>query len=175
MKFYCDTEKLTAALSSVSRAVETSAVTPQLEGVLLKARGGLLNLKGNNMELSIETSIPANVAEEGDIVINSKMFNNIVRKLPRDVMEMVANDRSGVAINCLNSDYSVVGLPADEYPELPPLSEGTELKISSAVLKDMINKTIFAVTPTPIWRGRCWRVLFLKWRTASSQWCLWTW
>lgn len=149
MKFYCDTDKLSAALGLVSKAVESNAVTPHLEGILFKAKGGLLCLKGNNMEICIETSIPANVAEEGDIVINSKMINDIVRKLPKDVMELVANDRSGVSINCLNSDYSVVGLPADEYPELPPLETDTELKISSPVLKEMINKTIFAVSTNP--------------------------
>ena len=149
MKFYCDTDKLNSALGLVSKAVETNAVSPHMEGVLLKAKGGLLQLKGNNMEICIETSIPANVAEEGDIIINCKMLGDIVRKLPRDVMELMVGEKNNVSINCLNSDYMVVGLPADEYPELPALEAAGEIKIPSPVLKDMINKTLFAVSTDP--------------------------
>ncbi len=149
MKIYCDTDKLSAALSLVSKAVESNAVSPHLEGVLFKARGGCLYLKGNNMEVCIETSIPANIADEGDIVINCKIINDIVRRLPKDVVEIIANDRSGVSVSCLNSDYNVVGLPAGEYPELPPLTAQSEIKIPAPVLKDMINKTIFAVSTNP--------------------------
>ncbi len=149
MKIYCDTDKLSSALSLVSKAVESNAVSPHLEGVLFKAKGGCLYLKGNNMEICIETSIPSDISDEGEIVINCKMITDIVRKLPKDVVEIVANDRSGVSINCLNSDYKVVGLPADEYPELPPLETRTEIKISAPVLKDMINKTLFAVSTNP--------------------------
>ena len=149
MKFYCDTDKLGAALSLVSKAVENNAVTPHLEGVLLRARGGLLHLKGNNMEICIETSIPANISEEGDIVVTARMLGDIVKRLPKDVMEFTASDKNTVSINCLNSDYMVVGLPAAEYPELPELEPKAEVKLASSVLKDMINKTIFAVSTNP--------------------------
>lgn len=149
MKFYCDTDKLSTALGLVSKAVEANAVTTQLEGILFKAEGGLLHLKGINSEICIETSIPANVAEEGSIVINSKVINDITRKLPKDVMEIRVNEGKVVSINCLNSDYSVAGLPSDEFPEQSTLETNTEMKISSPVLKDMINKTIFAVSTNP--------------------------
>lgn len=149
MKFYCDTDKLGSALGLVSKAVESNAVSPHLEGVLLRAEGGLLRLKGNNMEICIETSIPANVAEEGETVVNCRMLSEIVRKLPKDVMELVAGERSNISITCLNSDYTVAGLSAAEYPELPEIEKKAEIRLSSPVLKDMINKTIFAVSTNP--------------------------
>ena len=149
MKFYCDTDKLSSALGLVSKAVEANAVSPHLEGVLLRAKGGLLHLKGNNMEICIETSIPANVAEEGEIVVNCRMMNDVVRKLPKDVMELVAGEKNNVSITCLNSDYTVVGLSSNEYPELPEIAALSDLKLPSPVLKDMINKTIFAVSTNP--------------------------
>ncbi len=149
MKFYCDTDKLNSALNLVSKSVESNAVSPHLEGVLMKASGGILYLRGNNMEIGIDTSIPANVAEEGSIVINCKMLCDIVRKLPKDVVEFVLNEKNTVSINCINSDYMVVGLPAAEYPDIPDINSIAEIKISSPVLKDMINKTIFAVSTNP--------------------------
>lgn len=149
MKFYCDTEKLNSALGLVSRAVEANAVSPHLEGVLLEASGGTLTLKGNNMEIAIETAIPSNVAEDGAIVVNCKTLVDIVKRLPKDVVELVVNDKNNVSINCLNSDYMVVGLPADEYPAVPSVEPECEIEISSPVLKDMINKTIFAVSTNP--------------------------
>lgn len=149
MKFYCDTEKLNSALNLVSRAVESSAVSPHLEGVLLEAAGGSLTLKGNNMEIAIETAIPSNVADDGAIVVNCKMLLDIVKRLPKDVVEIYVNDKNNVSINCLNSDYMVVGLPAEEYPDIPSVEPECEIKIASPVLKDMINKTIFAVSTNP--------------------------
>lgn len=149
MKFYCDTEKLSSALGLVSRAVEASAVSPHLEGVLLEAKGGSLTLKGNNMEIAIETAIPSNVAEEGGIVVNCKMLVDIVKRLPKDVIEFAVNEKNNVAISCLNADYMVVGLPAGEYPDIPSVEAECEIKIEAPVLKDMINKTIFAVSNNP--------------------------
>lgn len=149
MKFYCDTEKLNNALNIVSKAVETNSVSPHMQGILFSASGGALTLKGNNTETGIETVIPANVSEEGKTVINCKMICDIVKRLPKDVVEIVLGDKNNVSINCINSDYNVVGLNADEYPDIPKISSDKIIKISSAVLKGMINKTIFAVSTNP--------------------------
>lgn len=149
MKFYCDTDKLNSALSLVSKAVEANAVSPHLEGILFHAKGGTLQLKGNNMEICIETAIPCNIVEEGKIIINCKMICDIVRKLPKDVVEFVMNEKNIVSISCLNSEYMVVGLPGEEYPDLPEITPIAKMKLSSPVLKDMINKTIFSINTNP--------------------------
>ncbi|MGN1097370.1 MAG: DNA polymerase III subunit beta, partial [Clostridia bacterium] len=93
--------------------------------------------------------IPSNVVEEGDIIINCKMLCDIARKLPKDVVEFVLNEKNNVSINCLNSDYTVVGLPANEYPDIPEIKSNHTVEISAPVLKSMINKTIFAVSTNP--------------------------
>ena len=149
MKFYCDTDKLNSALTLVSKAVETNAVAPHLEGVLLSAKGGTLTLKGNNMETGIETAIPSNVADEGSVVINCRMLSDIIKRLPNDVAEFSVNEKNNISISCLNSDYVVAGLPAEEYPDIPEIEKECEIKINSGVLRDMINKTIFAVSTNP--------------------------
>jgi len=146
MKFYCDTKKLSEAIAIVSKAVSVKAPFPHLEGILLCAEGGTLSLTANNLEISIKTSISANISEEGSIVLNSKMFSDIVRKLPPDVCEIKTTDKLNVSINCLNSDYKIVGLNADEFPQPPVIENEESFSITGEELKDVIGKTLFAVS-----------------------------
>ncbi len=145
MKFYCNTEELMAAINIVSKAVSSKSSIPYLEGVLLEAECERLYLTGNDLEICIKTSIPCNTAEEGKIVLNCKMLSEIVRKLPRDVAE-IKTEGPAVIISCLNSDYRIVGLNADEYPSIPDIEIMNSIRISSAKLKDMIKRTSFAIS-----------------------------
>jgi len=146
MKFFCDTKALSDAINIVSKAVAAKSPIPHLEGILLTAKGGTLTLLGNNLEISIKTSISANISEEGSIVLNSKMFSDIVRKLPQDVCELNTNDKYNVSIVCKNSDYKIVGLNADEFPQPPQIAKKSSINIKSDKLRDIIGKTLFAVS-----------------------------
>jgi len=146
MKFYCDTKKLSEAIGIVSKAVSVKAPFPHLEGILLCAQGGTLSLTANNLEISIKTNISANISEEGSIVLNAKMFSDIVRKLPPDVCEIKTTDKFNVNISCLNSDYKIVGLNADEFPQPPVIENENSFFITGEELKNIIGKTLFAVS-----------------------------
>ncbi len=146
MKFYCNTKKLSEAVSIVSKAVAQKSPIPHLEGILLEAKGGILTLIANNLEISIKTTVSANVETEGKIVLNAKMFSDIVRKLPDDVCEIKVNDRMNVSINCLNSDYKIIGLSADEFPQPPVVASESTINLSCGELRDIIGKTLFAVS-----------------------------
>ena len=146
MKFFCDTKALYDAINVVSKAVAVKSPIPHLEGILLKAEGGIVTLLGNNLEISIKTSISANVSEEGSIVLNSKMFSDIVRKLPQDVCEITTNDKNNVSIVCKNSDYKIVGLNADEFPQPPMVAKKSTIVLNSEKLREIIGKTLFAVS-----------------------------
>lgn len=145
MKIYCNTEELAAAINIVSKAVSSKSSIPYLEGVLLEAECDRLHLTGNDLEICIKTSIPCNIAEEGRIVLNCKMLSDIVRKLPKDVCE-IKTEGPAVVISCLYSDYRIVGLNADDYPSIPDIEITNSIKISSALLKDMISRTSFAIS-----------------------------
>lgn len=146
MKFYCDTKALSESINIVSKAVAVKSPIPHLEGILLTAQGGTLTLLANNLEISIKTSISANISEEGSIVLNSKMLNDIVRKLPQDVCEVTTNDRYNVSIVCKNADYKIVGLNSDEFPQPPQIAKKSSVKIKSSELREIIGRTLFAVS-----------------------------
>ncbi len=146
MKFYCDTKALCDAVNIVSKAVAVKSPIPHLEGILIDARGGVITLLGNNLEISIKTSVSANISEEGSIVLNSKMFSDIIRKLPQDVCEISTNEKNNVSIICKNSDYKIVGLNADEFPQPPQVAKKSSIKIKSEKIREIIGKTLFAVS-----------------------------
>ena len=146
MKFFCDTKAFSEAINIVSKAVAVKSPIPHLEGILLTAKGGLLTLLSNNLEISIKTSISSNVEEEGSIVLNSKMLSDIVRKLPDDVCEVSSNENYNVSIICKNSDYKIVGLNADEFPQPPMIAKKSSITLKSDKLREIIGKTLFAVS-----------------------------
>ncbi len=145
MKFYCNTTDLSAAVNIVSKAVSTKSSVPYLEGVLLEAECDRLYLTGNDLEICIKTSIPCNISEEGKIVLNCKMLSEIIRKLPKDVCEIKTED-SAVIISCINSDYRIIGLAANEYPAIPDIEIKSSIKMPAPLLKDMISRTSFAIS-----------------------------
>lgn len=145
MKIYCNTDELAGAVNIVSKAVSSKSSVPYLEGVLLEAECDRLYLTGNDLEICIKTSIPCNIADEGKIVLNCKMLSEIIRKLPKDVCEIKTEDAQ-VIISCLNSDYRIVGLAANDYPSIPEFEVTSSIKIASPLLKDMISRTSFAIS-----------------------------
>jgi DNA polymerase-3 subunit beta len=103
-------------------------------------------LVGSDTDLSIETKFNAEVSENGKIVVDSRLFGEIIRKLPNDEIEIATLDSSTIEINCQKSSFNLVHMNADDYPNLPIISENTEMvTVSQSILKNMIRGTIFAI------------------------------
>ncbi|MCD8049096.1 MAG: DNA polymerase III subunit beta [Clostridia bacterium] len=145
MKIYCNKDEIERGVNIVSKAVSSKSSVPYLESVLLEAEDERLYLTGNDLEICIKTSVPCNISEEGSIVLNCKMLSDIIRKLPNDVCE-IKTEESAVVISCVNSDYRIVGLDANEYPAVPDIEVRSSIRVPSPVLKDMISRTSFAVS-----------------------------
>ena len=145
MKFVCGTAELSEACLNVQRAVSTKTSIPAVEGILIKAVSGQLILTGYDLELGINTAIKATVEEEGSIIINARILCDIMRKLPGESVRFESDARLLASIVSGNAKYSLIGMSAEEYPELPSVSGGYPIVINQGVLKDMVRQTIFAV------------------------------
>ncbi|MDO7203657.1 hypothetical protein Q5M85_05045 [Paraclostridium bifermentans] len=77
--------------------------------MLLTAKEGTLNLTGYDLEIGIDTHIQAEIVEEGEIVINARLFGDIIRKLPDTFVEIETDSDNNVYINCLNSRFKIKG------------------------------------------------------------------
>ena len=85
MKFKCSQQTLAKALNTVSKAVSTRTTLPILKGILIEAKAdGTLVLTASDLEISIQKKIDAEVYQEGSVVVISKLFGDIIRKLPNE-------------------------------------------------------------------------------------------
>lgn len=146
MKFNCKTSALSQAITNVSLAVPPKSSLPALEGILIKAKDDVINLVGYNLELGITTSVEARVTEPGDVVIPAKLFSEIVRKTDSDEISISCDPRFLVEITGGVSRFTILGMPALEFPELPSLSDAASVAIGQSKIRSMINQTIFAVS-----------------------------
>ena len=134
----------------VQKAVPSKTTLPILEGILFDAKSGKLKLTATDLEMGIETTSNVDVIEPGKIVLSSRMVGEIVRKLPDSDVEIETAEGNLVSIKSEGSKFKIVTLPYDEYPELPVVKKENGITIKQNILKDMIRKTIFAVSTDEI-------------------------
>jgi len=146
MKIICNTELLSEACQNVQRVVSTKTSIPAIEGIYMKALGNELMLTGYDLEVGINTSIEAKVEEAGSIILNARILCDILRKLPSEKVIIEADERQLCVIRCGEVEYKIVGIAAEEYPELPTVTGGYPIIVESNILRDMIKQTIFAVS-----------------------------
>ena len=145
MKFSCEKALLQSAIAVTSRAVAQKSSIPALEGLLLHA-GEELTVSGYNMNTGIRTKVSAAVEAEGEIVLNARLFGDIIRRLPDDTVTFAADERQMVHLSCGDADFDILGLSAADYPELPEVEDEYGFIIQQKVLRAMIEETAFAVS-----------------------------
>lgn len=145
MKITCDRQKLNEAVLNIQRAVSTKSSVPALEGILIRADENAVLLCGYDLELGITTVIDAEVAEKGSIVLSARLLGEIVRRLPADSVTVSSDEKQMTTILSGEAEYSIVGIPAQEYPELPSVGSESSLKVPGGILRSMIRQTLFAV------------------------------
>ena len=157
MNIVCSKVELIEAVSNVQRAVSTKASLPALEGILLRAQGSSLYLAGFDMELGITTTIDAVIKEPGEIVLSARMFGDIVKKMPGDQLSIQSDSKYNTVIRNDVTEFSIMGMSAADYPDIPNVEDGVAVTLSQPVIKSMIRQTIFAVAapndPRPIYTG----------------------
>lgn len=156
MKIICEKEKIIKALNSVTKAVGSKTTMPILEGILIQTNNKEVKLTTYDLEIGIEYIIDCEVKEEGAIVVNATMFSEIVRKLPNTEITIYVNENNLLVIECEGSLYKLATMNPNEFPELPQINIENSIQIEQNILKDMIRKTIFAVSTEenrPIFTG----------------------
>jgi len=95
-------------INIVQRGISSKSTLPILEGILLETFNGKLKLTSTDLEIGIETYLDCNIVEEGSIVINSKIFGDIIRKLPNSIVNIEVKDNN-VNIKCESSEFNILG------------------------------------------------------------------
>ena len=145
LKFSCEKTLLQQAVSAASRAVASKSSIPALEGILMEGDMYLV-LSGYNMQTGIRTAIEAQIHEAGRIVLNAKLFGDIIRKMPDDVIVFSADEKLVVHLSCGDASFDILGLSAEDYPELPEVDDQFSVALEQRTLRAMISQTAFAVS-----------------------------
>ncbi len=174
MKFSCETSLFTSAVSAALRAVTSKSSLATLEGILIRTNHDEIILSGYDLEIAIQTVIPASVEIEGCTVINAKILYDILRKLPEERVCIEIADNNKAYITSGSSEFSIIALDANEYPELPTLEEKNEISIPADILQSMISQTIFAVSTSderPIYKGVLFQINGDEIKTVAMDGC----
>ena len=151
MKFVCYKDKIIKALNSVVKGVASKTTMPILEGILIQTNDNEIKLTTYDLELGIEYTMQCEIVEQGSTVVNAIMFSEIIRKLPDTEIYLTLNDKNLLEIECEGSLYKLATMNPEEFPEVE-----NSIEVEQNTLKNMIRKTIFAVSSEenrPIFTG----------------------
>ena len=145
MRFKCMTSALIEGLQTATKALSARTTNPILEGVFLEAFGSEVVLVCSDERLTIMTRFEAEIEENGRGVVPGKLFSEIVRRLPGGEVSVSMNENHQFTLKCMGSRTNISGQNAELYPRLPTVSDDHEIKLPQEMLRDMIQKTEFAI------------------------------
>src|ERR671935_710800 len=141
IKLLCSQEELAQKLAIVSRAVSTRASVQILSGVLLRAEAGRLHLAATDMELSLRSSLDAQVEGEGAVVVPGRLLVDLVRLLPESEVTIEHRAEEGrVHITCGPSSSTLHTYAAEDFPRLPDLDAVGTFTVDRESLLDTVAR-----------------------------------
>lgn len=161
MKFTCQKADLSEVLANVGKATSVKTPLEALAAIHLRANGQELELTGYDLELGIRTQIPAVVTEEGVMLVDGRLFSEVVRRMPEGILSVETDEHLKVTIQGGGTECQLAGMNADEYPELPSIEQQQGAVIPQSLLKNMIEQTIYAVSldeTKPVFTGELFEV-----------------
>ena len=144
MKFSCEKALLLSAVSTASRAVASKSTISALEGILIEATN-CLRLTGYNLETGIQINVPAEILEEGTLVLSARLLGDIVRKIPDDTVVFTTNGFH-INIRCGMSEFNIIGIDPEDFPELPTVDQENSIELAQPTLRSMLSQTLFAIS-----------------------------
>ena len=149
------------AVTNLQRAVSSKTSIPALEGILIRSEENRLILTAYDLEIGMQTELPAIISAPGAIILTAKLFAEIVRRSPDEDITIDVDDRNTATITSGVSCFTIIGMDSAEFPELPKITDADTIKMPQELLKSMIRQTLFAVadsTAKPIHQGSLFKI-----------------
>jgi DNA polymerase-3 subunit beta len=141
LKITCSRDELIRQLAIVSRAASTRTAVQVLAGILLRSEGGRLNLAATDMEISMRTSLEAEVATEGAVVVPGKLLVDLARLLSGEEVSIEHRQGEGVVeIVSGSAVYRIHTYNAEDFPRLPDPTGTTMVPIDAEALLETAAK-----------------------------------
>jgi len=145
MKLKVNQRDLSKHINIAQKGISSRATLPILDGLLLETTKGRLKIVGTDLDIGIETYLDCEIEKEGSIVVNSRIFGDIIRKLP-DAPIYIDVENNNINIKCENSEFNILGSSSKEYPNLPILLGKDTFQLPKDLFKSAIRQTVFATS-----------------------------
>ncbi len=160
MNFSCDKETLLKSIEIVSKAIAPNNPIDILRGMKIEV-GENIKLTGGDGNFSIESVFDANIEEGGTLIVDSRIFYDIIRNIPNGKVKLFTSDNNEIKIICENTMFNILYLSSEGYPSFNKVTDGENIRIYSKNLKETIKNTLFAVSDDesrPILTGVCFEI-----------------
>lgn len=146
MEIQVSREELKQGLYWTQNVVERKTTKPILSNALLECKGDRLKISATDLEVGICIEVPAKVKTEGQIAVPAKSLYDITREIPGENITFKRRDDHWIEISSGKSKFKIVGLPPQEFPNMPEVSQKNAFHWDSPHLRAMIERTLFAVS-----------------------------
>lgn len=146
MKIKINQKEIARHINIAQKGISSRTTLQILDGLLLEAKNNKLKLTGTDLEISIETFVNCEVIEEGSIVVNSRIFGDIIKKLPNKPIVIEITNNNNINVKCEKSEFNIAGNPGEDYPDLPIIIEENTFSMPMDIFKGVIRQTVFATT-----------------------------
>src|SRR5436190_1324048 len=147
LKVVCSREELAQKLAVVGRGVSTRTAVQILSGVLLRAAGGKLELAATDMELSIRTTLEAQVEGDGAAVVPGRLLVDLSRLLPESEVTIEFREEENVLrVACGPAEYRLNTYGAEDFPRLPEVDAAPTSTVSADALLETLASVGRAVS-----------------------------
>lgn len=148
LKIRGDAKELAEAVITVASVAPSKSPRPVLQNLLLDAHDGVLEVTGTDLDVSIKARVEqVEVVAEGKILVNAARFQQILRELIGEQLEIETDERAGCIITTGDSRFHVMGEDPDDYPEFGAWPEAGTIKLKAKELIEMVRRTHFAAHP----------------------------
>ena len=144
--------QLVNALSIVMKAVSTKTSSVILESILISASDNRVVLDATDTELSIQTEVNAVIVKAGGVVLNAKLFSEIVRKFDstESLIELDVDSDFKTTIRCEQAVFNIMGIDPVEFIPMPKIDRDAFISLSQFSLKEVIRQTEFSTAISDI-------------------------
>ena len=138
MKFTATKSVLLEGIQKVQAAITAKATLPILSNILLEATEDGLVLTATDLDIGIISRVALKPQITGAITIPAKKLSDIIKELPEDETISVSVKKNNlVNIECGKSAFKIMGLPKEEFPQLPEFKDKDSLVLQQKKLKSM--------------------------------------
>lgn len=145
MKVICARKDLNESVQIAARAVSARTSLPILGHLLITAEDDQLRIAATDLEIGLECVVEAKVQVPGSLTVPARYMSEVLNALPETDVVLSVDESYAVNIKCATSDFSILGLPPEEFPMLPEVREDVSFTIERDALRESIRKASFAI------------------------------